>query len=143
MDGPFAGSQVHEPGRVLLHLRSVGSLPEFGKLFFEVGGGDVGGAVDSGLEERFDVDVNVFFFPQEVEVGVDGGSEGRDEYNFYFFVGELVLEGVVLFVGFVGEFCVYEFGVGLYFFAIAEVGLCFCGGGEVFLFFDGLYFSVC
>lgn len=103
----------------------------------------MGGAVDSGLEERFDVDVNVFFFPQEVEVGVDGGSEGRDEYNFYFFVGELVLEGVVLFVGFVGEFCVYEFGVGLYFFAIAEVGLCFCGGGEVFLFFDGLYFSVC
>jgi hypothetical protein len=104
LGGPFARSQVHEPSRVLLDLGCVGDLSELGQLLLEVGGRDVGCTVDPGLQEGLNVDFDVLSLAQQIEVRFDGCGEGGNENDFYFFVGELVLETVVLFVSFVGEF---------------------------------------
>lgn len=102
--GPFTGPQVHEPSRVLLDLGCNWHLSELGQLLLEVGGRNVGCAVDPGLQEGLDVDFDVLPLAQQIEVRFDGCREGGYENDFYFFVGELVLETVVLFVSLVGEF---------------------------------------
>lgn len=89
----------------------------------------MGSAIDSGLQEGLDIDVDVFPFSKEVEVAFDGGGEGRNDDDFYFFVGELVLERVVLFVSIGGELSVHKSGITLYFFGVAGMFLGFVEGG--------------